>query len=102
MSKKTITPEMITMAFYDIMKQNAPVRKFPPGPIGKKGTPFYSPYPGNLRNNGVLCDFFSKDHTRIRVGGPVGYAVYTERSGWQEKSVAEFINLLKSYGGEIR
>lgn len=98
--------EMLVYEFANILKNNAPVRTYPLGEVGKKGTKFYSPYPGNLRNNGILPNVQHANHGSVIIGGPVGYAVYTETRSkklhWQEKSLNEFIARLQAMGGEIR
>ena len=53
---------------------NAPVRTKPPaGPHGK------SPYPGNLRQNGINMSYIRANHIKITIGGePAPYGPYTE------------------------
>ena len=61
---------------------NAPVRTKPPsGPSG------LSPYPGNLRQNGINMSYISANHIQIKIGGPPApYGPYTEtrshKPGW--------------------
>ena len=86
------------------LKENAPVRSTP-GPKGKPGTNMYSPYPGNLKNNGIYAGYKAADKgTAVLSGvdGKVGYLPFTEkRSGWQQKSVEQFVNwLCSTYGGK--
>ena len=58
-----ITAEMLAAKLLRIAKKNAPVRvvkdKNPKRPrkraVGKKGTNMYSPYPGNLKKNGIYA-----------------------------------------------
>ena len=101
-----ITMEILIYELTGILKNNSPVRTYPLGAIGKKGTPFYSPYPGNLRNNGIL-PYVRGNSGEVIIGGPVGYAVYTETTSkkphWQEKSLNEFVQRLGGYyGGQIK
>lgn len=83
-----------------ICQQNAPVRTKPPaGPSGS------SPYPGNLRQNGINLAILSDSHAQVVIGGPPApYGPYTEtkshKPGWINKSVIEFTNMLiNRYGG---
>lgn len=61
---------------------NAPVRTKPPaGPSG------LSPYPGNLRQNGINMYYMGTNHIKIVIGGaPAPYGPYTEtrshNPGW--------------------
>ena len=91
-----------------ILKNNAPVRSTP-GPQGKIGTNTYSPYPGNLKNNGIYAGYRSADKGQIilsGVDGKVGYLPYTETKSkkpqWQQKSINEFVSrLCMVYGGKV-
>lgn len=81
---------------------NAPVRTKPPaGPSG------LSPYPGNLRQNGINMSYISANHIRITVGGePAPYGPYTEtrshKPGWIAKSINETANtFINKFGGKI-
>lgn len=87
---------------------NAPVRTKPPaGPVGKPGTESYSPYPGNLRQNGINLQYINSKHIRITVGGaPAGYGPYTEtrshKPGWIAKSINNTANtFINKFGGKI-
>ena len=58
-----ITGEKLTNKLYEIAQANAPVREIVdkkgrplPRAVGKRGTNMYSPYPGNLKNNGIYRD----------------------------------------------
>lgn len=81
---------------------NAPVRTKPPaGPHGS------SPYPGNLRQNGINLSYAGPNHIRVVIGGdPAPYGPYTEtkshKPGWIAKScnaTAQEITL--KYGGKM-
>lgn len=81
---------------------NAPVRTKPPaGPSG------LSPYPGNLRQNGINMSYISTNHIRITIGGePAPYGPYTEtrshKPGWIAKSINETANIfINKFGGKI-
>ena len=81
---------------------NAPVRAKPPaGPSG------LSPYPGNLRQNGINMSYISANHIRITIGGdPAPYGPYTEtrshKPGWIAKSINETANIfINKFGGKI-
>lgn len=105
---RRLTLDIAGNELYRIFKNNAPVRTFPPGPVGKKGTNMYSPYPGNLMNNGIWWENTGANSGRVALSGTdgkVGYLPYTEtrsrKPGWQEKSVNEFVSRLCSvYGGK--
>lgn len=81
---------------------NAPVRTKPPaGPHGS------SPYPGNLRQNGINLQYINSKHIRIVIGGdPAPYGPYTEtmshRPGWIAKSISETAQAyISKHGGKI-
>lgn len=81
---------------------NAPVRTKPPaGPSG------LSPYPGNLRQNGINLTYMGANHIKITIGGePAPYGPYTEtrshKPGWIEKSINETTNTyINRFGGKI-
>lgn len=81
---------------------NAPVRTKPPaGPSG------LSPYPGNLRQNGINMSYICANHIRITIGGePAPYGPYTEtrshKPGWIAKSINEAANIyINRFGGKI-
>ena len=100
-----ITLELLTYELAMIAKNNAPVRTYPLGPVGKKGTNMYSPYPGNLMNNGIVPRVYSSTNASLLIGGPVGYAMYTEtrskKPHWMQKTVDEFVQRLTTvYGGK--
>ena len=103
----------ITAALVSILKRNAPVRgkNMPASWSSRRRTNYLkptklSPYPGNLKNNGIRYDIGNKA-SRIEVGGPEApYAEYTERTsfrpGWMAKSRQELLNKLRQAGGRIR
>lgn len=81
---------------------NAPVRTKPPaGPSG------LSPYPGNLRQNGINLTYMGVNHIKITIGGePAPYGPYTEtkshKPGWIAKSINETANTyINRFGGKI-
>lgn len=81
---------------------NAPVRTKPPaGPSG------LSPYPGNLRQNGINLTYMGANHIKITIGGePAPYGPYTEtkshKPGWIAKSINETANIyINRFGGKI-
>ena len=100
----TLTIELAMTKLLWILKDNAPVRKSP-GPKGKPGTNMYSPYPGNLKNNGIYAGYKTADKGTIvlsGVDGKVGYLPFTEKkSNWQANSINQFVNdLCALYGGK--
>ncbi len=96
-----ITVGMLTYELTTVLKNNAPVRdgaKYP-GPRGA------SPYPGNLKLNGIQTLLTNKASV-CEVGHPnAPYAPYTElhsrKKGWQKKSNIEFIKRIQSLGLEV-
>ena len=82
------------------LAENAPVREKPLGPIPG------SPFPGNLKQNGIEIAEVSPQKYRVAIGNDgVLYAVYTEktshRPGWIQKSVTQTVNMvLRTYGGK--
>ena len=104
-----ITGEMLTAKFLEIAKANAPVRiiadkKGRPAKrdVGKKGTNMYSPYPGNLKNNGIYrrgSNAVVFDYNKV---GYIGYAnLYSKKPRFIEKTVADFMQYCVSLGGRI-
>lgn len=100
---KLLTFELVASLTH-ILKANAPVRTHPLGAIGnpEKGT--YSPFPGNLKANGIVAD---NSYGRVSVGYPAApYAIYTEtrshKPGWMQRSEKEFLHrILSFYGGKL-
>lgn len=97
--------EILSVAefLYGELQARCPVR-FGSKKAGHSGT---SPYPGNLKNNGIYYDKIGKDSISIVVGGvPAPYGVYTEKRShkpnWQEQSHEAFLSMLKRKGGEIK
>jgi hypothetical protein len=103
----------ITVTLAGVLKRNAPVRgkNMPAGWSERKRTNYLkptklSPYPGNLKNNGISYYVGEKAAT-IEIGGSrASYADYTERKsfspGWMEKSTRELVELLRMQGGRVR
>ena len=103
-----ITANMLVEKMYDFAQTNAPVRvvvdkKGRPRSraTGKKGTNMYSPYPGNLKNNGIyrINNGIVFDYNKV---GYIGYAnlrSYSPR--YIEKTVSDFCNFCVSLGGRI-
>ena len=104
-----LTIDIAREDLYKILKENAPERTTPPGPIGKIGTNMYSPYPGNLKNNGIYRGTTIGSKTQVvlsGVDGKVGYLPYTEKTskkpGWQQKSISIFVSkICTEYGGKV-
>ena len=103
----TLTIELAMTKLLWALKENAPVR-LTPGPKGKQGTNMYSPYPGNLKNNGIYAGYRTADKGTIVLSGTdgkVGYLPFTEtrshRPGWQQRSIESFVSdLCAVYGGK--
>lgn len=96
----TVNRQIIEVTLLGILKKNAPVRDGVVYP-GARGA---SPYPGNLKNNGIVLKK-SGNMSMIEVGGVnAPYAVYTEtrshKKSWQEKSHKECISRLQRMGGK--
>jgi len=112
----TLTIEIAMENLKNILKEKAPVRRayekngrvYNGGPVGKPGTNMYSPYPGNLKNNGIYPGYRTPDKGTIvlsGVDGKVGYLPYTnakgKHQGWIESGVQSFVNwLCSTYGGK--
>ena len=103
-----ITGEKLTNKLYEIAQTNAPVREIVdkkgrprPRAIGKKGTNMYSPYPGNLKNNGIYRDGNALVFDFNKVGY-IGYAnIRSKNPQFIEKTVNDFCNYCVSLGGRI-
>lgn len=96
-----ITVAVLTYELTTILKKNAPVRDGARYP-GARGS---SPYPGNLKQNGIQFMQTAKGSV-CEVGNPnAPYAVYTEtrskKTDWQKKSNLELINRVKSLGLKV-
>ena len=100
-----ITKQMLWENLCEYAQKNAPVRathdkKGRPRPraVGKKGTNMFSPYPGNLKNNGIYRtkDGVVFDYNKV---GYIGYA--NLRKGYIEKTVKDFCDFCVSLGGRI-
>ena len=104
-----ITAEILTAKLLEFAKQNAPVRiikdKNPKRPrkraVGKIGTNMYSPYPGNLKNNGIYAQGNAVIFDFNKVGY-IGYAnIRSSKPRFIEKTVADFCAYCVSLGGRI-
>lgn len=103
-----ITREMLSAKLVELAKHNAPVRLITdkkgrplPRAVGKKGTNMYSPYPGNLKNNGIVAlpNGVRFDYNKV---GYIGYANIRSRSPqFIEHTVDDFCNFCVSLGGRI-
>jgi isocitrate dehydrogenase kinase/phosphatase len=104
-----ITGNMLSSKLLSIAKKNAPVRivKDKAGnrprsrAVGKKGTNMYSPYPGNLKNNGIYKrgNAVVFDYNKV---GYIGYAnLYSKKPQYIEKTLNDFLNYCVSLGGRI-
>lgn len=103
-----ITEEMLVNKLLRLAKKNAPVRlvsdkKGRPRKraVGKKGTNMYSPYPGNLKNNGIYArgNAVVYDYNKV---GYIGYAnLRSKKPQFIEKTLDDFLNYCISLGGRI-
>jgi hypothetical protein len=103
-----ITEEMLVNKLLRLAKKNAPVRvvsdkKGRPRKraVGKKGTNMYSPYPGNLKNNGIYArgNAVVYDYNKV---GYIGYAnLRSHKPQFIEKTLDDFLNYCISLGGRI-
>ncbi len=103
-----ITRELLTNALYKIAQKNAPVRiirdkngRPRSRAVGKKGTNMYSPYPGNLKNNGIYIrgDALVFDYNKV---GYIGYAnLRSHKPQFIENTLDDFLNYCISLGGRI-
>ncbi len=104
----TITKEMLSAKLVEFAKNNAPVRlvvdkngRPRSRAVGKKGTNMYSPYPGNLKNNGIvpIANGVRFDYDKV---GYIGYANIRSRSPqFIERTVDDFCSFCISLGGRI-
>ena len=104
-----ITAEKLTERLYEIAQERAPVRRVKdekgrplPRAVGKKGTNMYSPYPGNLKDNGIVRTGKGVKFDYDKVGY-IGYANLRSKSSPQfiEKTVDDFCQFCVSLGGRI-
>ena len=120
-----ITAEMLTDKLYDIAKNNAPVRlaynkkgkvitnvtektrvynksgRPMKRAVGKENTNMYSPYPGNLKNNGIVRTEKGVKYDYDKVGY-IGYAnIRSKKPQFIEKTIEDFCQFCVSLGGRI-
>lgn len=84
-----------------IFHQQAPVRTYPKGAVGKVGTPFYSPRPGWLRDTAFLLqsDALVLDEKLV---GYITYANKTSRKkGYIQKIDREFLKEMINRGARV-
>lgn len=103
-----ITEKMLLEKLLFFAKENAPVREVKdkngrprPRAVGKKGTNMYSPYPGNLKNNGIypIKNGIRFDYDKV---GYIGYAnIKSHSPGFIENTIKDFCNYCVSLGGRI-
>lgn len=95
-----ITKIQLQVELYTELQHEAPVRQGGRA-VGKRGTNMYSPYPGNLKNNGI---YMTKrgvvlDYDKV---GYIGYAnIRSRKPGYIEKGVNRFLRWCVAHGGEV-
>lgn len=104
-----ITSAMLTSKLLEIAKENAPARNIVDRKgrplqraVGKRGTNMYSPYPGNLKNNGIyrVKNGVVFDYNKV---GYIGYAnLRSRKPQYLEKTIKEFCDYLVALGGRIK
>ena len=104
-----ITGEMLAEKLLEIAKANAPVRDIVDKKgrplsraVGKPGTNMYSPYPGNLKNNGIyrINGGIRFDYDKV---GYIGYAnLRSRKKHYIEATINEFCNYCVSLGARIK
>lgn len=108
-----IDAQHITATLVGILKRNAPVRgkNMPASWSARKRINYLkptksSPYPGNLKDNGIVAEI-GETSSRIEIGG--ARAPYGERTeetsfcpGWMAKSNNELLDKLRQAGGVVR
>ena len=93
-----ITWVMLQSKLLELLKSNAPVRQ-KGGDVGKRGTNMYSPYPGNLKNNGIYQTNYGVRLDLNKVGY-IGYAnLRSKKPQFIEKSIDGFVQFCISLGG---
>lgn len=103
-----ITSELLHNKLNEFAQQRAPVREVCDKKgrprlrgVGKKGTNMYSPYPGNLKNNGIVrtSKGVKFDYDKV---GYIGYANKRSRKPqFIENTVNDFCDFCVSLGGRI-
>lgn len=106
-----ITRVMLESHLLEFLKANAPVRgegikgdklpRYAYGAVGKKGTNMYSPYPGNLKNNGIVQ---TKSGAKLDINrvGYIWYANKTSRKpNYIGKGVDDFLKWCQTLGARI-
>ena len=120
-----ITKAMLVSKLQRIAKENAPVRlvydakgnvktknlksgklytksgRAASRAVGKPGTNMYSPYPGNLKNNGIVAIDGGVRYDYDKVGY-IGYAnIRSHKPKFIEKTVQDFCAYCVSLGGRV-
>lgn len=103
-----ITAKMLLDKLYEYSQERAPVRQVNdkngrplPRAVGKKDTNMYSPYPGNLKNNGIVRteNGVKFDYDKV---GYIGYAnIRSKKPKFIEKTINDFCDFCVSLGGRI-
>ena len=103
-----ITGGMLCSKLLDFAKTNAPVRTIEDKKgrpqsraVGKKGTNMYSPYPGNLKNNGIYQQGNAVvfDYNKV---GYIGYAnLKSRKPQFIENTLEDFLQYCVALGGRI-
>lgn len=104
-----VTRERLLEILFDIAQDKAPVRllKDKKGrpkkrAVGKPGTNMYSPYPGNLKNNGIYPtrNGIVFDYNKV---GYIGYANLRSNSPqFIERTIEDFCSFCVSLGGRMK
>lgn len=95
-----ITKIQLKTILYERLQEYAPVRQGGRA-VGKRGTNMYSPYPGNLKNNGIYMTNRGVvlDYDRV---GYIGYAnIRSHKPGYIEKGINAFLGWCIAHGGRI-
>ena len=104
-----VTYDILSEKLLELAKKNAPIRALKDKKgrprqraVGKRGTNMYSPYPGNLKNNGIykITDGIVFDYNKV---GYIGYAnLRSKKRGYIEKTLTDFCNYCVSLGGRMK
>lgn len=94
-----ITFEMITEELRNCLIEEAPVRQHP------KGATRYSPYPGNLKQNGIRHSYTHNGADIVIGGAPAVYAGWVDArgrsAGYIDRGVEKWLAKMRALGGKV-
>lgn len=95
-----VTFDMVTEELRNCIVECAPVRQFP------KGATKYSPYPGNLKNNGIRRHVYGNSGVVVIGGAPAVYAGWVDirgkSAGYIDRGIENWLARMQALGGKVK